>query len=227
MTSIPGASGIGSFPECGSAGGRGRGWVVHLPIGKTRTTNARTSDGNEPSVDAPWVRPIEPGATTMLPDPLHPAIVHFPVVLAFLLPLFAAGAMWAIRRGAKAGRAWLIPLAGAAALAASTWAAVETGESQSERVEHVVAERPLDTHEESAELLLTLSAGLAVVAAIGLAGGRIGGAARLITTAGALALVVVATRVGHSGGQLVYRYGAASAYSTTAGGASEGTHEER
>lgn len=38
----------------------------------------------------------------MLPNPLHPSIVHFPVVLAFLLPLFAAGALWAIRLGATA-----------------------------------------------------------------------------------------------------------------------------
>ena len=42
----------------------------------------------------------------MLPNPMHPAVVHFPVVLAFLLPLFVAGALLAIRRGANARRAW-------------------------------------------------------------------------------------------------------------------------
>ena len=36
----------------------------------------------------------------------------------------------------------------------------------------------------------------------------------MLTTAGAVALVVGAARVGHSGGQLVYKYGAASAYAT-------------
>jgi len=36
----------------------------------------------------------------MLPNPLHPAVVQFPLMLAFLFPLFAASAFLAIRRGA-------------------------------------------------------------------------------------------------------------------------------
>lgn len=148
----------------------------------------------------------------MLPNPLHPAVVHFPVVLAFLLPLFAAGAIWAIRRGARPRRAWSIPFAGAAVLALSAWLAVETGEAQDERVERVVAEQPLSAHEEMAEAFLTGSAVLVVVAAVGLVGGLAGRAARIVTALGSVALVVGAARVGHTGGQLVYRYGAASAY---------------
>lgn len=148
----------------------------------------------------------------MLPDPLHPAVVHFPVVLAVLLPLVAVGALWAIRRGSRPLRAWAVPLAFAGALAASAWAAVETGEAQDERVERVVAEQPLETHEEMAELFLTLSGVLLLVAGAGLVPGLVGRSARVLATAGAAALVVAAVRVGHSGGELVYRYGAASAY---------------
>lgn len=148
----------------------------------------------------------------MLPNPLHPAVVHFPVVLAFLLPLFAAGAVWAIRRGARPRRAWAIPVAMSAMLAASAWAAVETGEAQDERVERVVAEQPLSAHQEMAELFLGGSAGLLVVAVLGLAGGIAGRSARVLTIAGSMVLLAGAARVGHSGGQLVYRYGAASAY---------------
>lgn len=33
----------------------------------------------------------------MLPDPLHPALVHFPVVLGFLLPVVALVPLWSIR----------------------------------------------------------------------------------------------------------------------------------
>lgn len=150
----------------------------------------------------------------MLPDPLHPAVVHFPVVLAFLLPLFALGALLAIRRGTRMRAAWSVPLALAIALAASAWAAVETGEGQGERVERVVSEQPLETHEEMAETFLTASAVLAVIAAAGLIGGIAGKTARVLTAVGAVALVVGAARVGHSGGQLVYKYGAASAYAT-------------
>jgi predicted membrane protein DUF2231 len=148
----------------------------------------------------------------MLPNPLHPAVVHFPVVLAFLLPLFAVGAVLAIRRGARPRRAWGIPLAVAVALAISAWVSVETGEAQDERVERVVAEQPLSAHEEMAETFLAMSAGLVLVAAAGLLGGVVGKTARVVTAVGAVALVVGATRVGHSGGQLVYRYGAAGAY---------------
>jgi uncharacterized membrane protein len=148
----------------------------------------------------------------MLPNPLHPAIVHFPVVLAFLLPFFAFGAAWAIRRGARPRRAWSIPLALAVALAASAWAAVETGEAQDERVERVVAKQPLSAHEEMAETFLAGSAGLALIAAAGLFGGLAGRIARITAAVGSLALVAGAALVGHSGGQLVYRYGAASAY---------------
>jgi uncharacterized membrane protein len=148
----------------------------------------------------------------VLPNPLHPAVVHFPIVLAFLLPLFAIGALVAIRKGARPLRAWAIPLTIAAALSLSTWVAVETGETQGERVERVVADQPLDTHEEAAELFLTLSVALLGVATVGLVRGTIGRAARISATAGAVALMIVGARVGHSGGQLVYRYGAASAY---------------
>jgi uncharacterized membrane protein len=148
----------------------------------------------------------------MLPNPLHPAIVHFPVVLAIILPLFAVGAVWAIRRGARPRRAWAIPVAMAAALSLSAWAAVETGEEQDERVERVVAEAPLSAHEEMAETFLAGSTALLLLAAAGLAPGIAGRAARAVTVAGSLVLVVGAALVGHSGGQLVYRYGAAQAY---------------
>ena len=149
---------------------------------------------------------------SILPNPLHPAVVHFPVVLAVLLPFFAAGALWAIRRGTTPRRAWAIPVALSLALSLSAWVAVQTGEAQDERVERVVAEQPLDAHEEAAELVLGMSGGLALIVAAGLTRGRLGSIARGLATAGAVALVAMGARVGHTGGQLVYRYGAASAY---------------
>lgn len=148
----------------------------------------------------------------MLPDPLHPAVVHFPVVLAFLLPISALGALWAIRRGAAPKRAWAIPLAFSVALAVSAWGAVETGEGQEDRVEHAVPDQARDAHEDAASLFLTLSGVLVLGVGAGLIPGRVGRAARVVATAGALGLVAAAARVGHSGGELVYRYDAASAY---------------
>lgn len=152
----------------------------------------------------------------MLPNPLHPAVVHFPVVLAFLLPLFAAGALWAIRRGARPRRAWSIPLAVAGALMLSTWAAVQTGEAQEETVENVVADAPLDAHEEAAESFIAATAIVLLIIGAGLAPGIIGTSARVLGTVGAVVLVGGAAWVGHSGGQLVYQHGAASAYARPA-----------
>jgi len=89
----------------------------------------------------------------------------------------------------------------------------------------VVPEAPLEEHEEAAERFLLLSAGVLLVAGAGLLRGRIGTAARLVTTAGAFGLVVAGTLVGHSGGELVYRHGAAAAYTPGNAGPGGGDRE--
>lgn len=169
----------------------------------------------------------------MIPNPLHPAIVHFPIVFAVLLPLVAIGALWMIRRGATARRAWLLPVALAGALALSAFVAVQTGKAQEERVEDAVGKRPMESHEESAELFLVLSGVLFVVAGVGLVPGVTGRAARIVATLGAVGVLGAGYTVGRSGGDLVYRHGAASVYtSPTGAGETAGTmpapdhHEE-
>lgn len=148
----------------------------------------------------------------MLPDPLHPAVVHFPIVLTFLLALAALVALWRIRRGTPARPAWALAVGVAAVLSASAWLAVETGEADEEKAERVAAEAPLETHEEAAERFLLFTGAVLLVSGAGLLGGRVGGAARIAATAGALGLIVAVALVGHSGGELVYRYGAAAAH---------------
>lgn len=148
----------------------------------------------------------------MLPDPLHPAVVHFPIVLMFAVPLVMAGALFAIRRGARPRRAWLLAVGTAAALSLSAWTAVQTGEREEERVEPVVTDAALEAHEEPAERFLLLTGVLALVAAAGLAGGSAGRIARVAALAGSLGIVAAGIQVGHSGGELAYRHGAAAAY---------------
>lgn len=150
--------------------------------------------------------------------PLHPLIVHFPIVLSVLLPISVLVALWTIRKGTTTRRAWAAPLVLAAALTASAWVATETGEQDEDRVERVVAESAIHGHEEAAERFLVLSGALLLVAAVGLVPRTVGQAARLLTAVGALGLLAAGVQVGHSGGELVYRHGAASAY-TGAGGA--------
>lgn len=140
----------------------------------------------------------------MLPDPLHPAVVHFPIVFMMLLPVAAFGALWAIRRGRKPLAAWAFPVVAAAALAASSWAAVESGESVSDGAEKVVGEQRVESHEEAAERFLLLSTGVLVVMAAGFLRGNAGRAARTVGSVAALGLIIAGYQVGHSGGQIVY-----------------------
>lgn len=154
--------------------------------------------------------------------PLHPLVVHFPIALSVLLPIFVAGALRAIRKGTTPRRAWALPIVVAAALTASAWVATETGESEEERVEAVVAESAIHGHEEAAERFLALSGVLLLVTSAGLLPRTVGQAARLLAAAGSIGLLAAGVQVGHSGGTLVYRHGAASAYITdSANGARE------
>lgn len=163
----------------------------------------------------------------MLPNPLHPAVVHFPIVLSVLLPLVALGALWAIRGGASMRRAWAVPLALAGALAASSWMAVETGEAEEDRVEEVVGERALHEHEEAAERFLVLSGALLLLTATGMAGGQLGRAGRMLSTVGAVGLIAAGVQVGAAGGELVYEHGAGNAYTAGVQAGAEPSGEAR
>lgn len=149
--------------------------------------------------------------------PLHPLVVHFPVVLSILLPISVIVALWAIRRGTTARHAWAVPLAMAAALTLSSYVATQTGEAEEDKVERVVGENALHEHEEAGERFLVLSGVLLLVAGAGLLPSTFGAAARVVTAVGAVAFVAAGIQVGHSGGLLVYEHGAASAYAQTGG----------
>lgn len=152
--------------------------------------------------------------------PLHPLVVHFPIVLSVLLPISALLALWVIGKGTTPRSAWALPVAVAAALTVSAWAATETGEQEEDRVEQVVGDDAIHGHEEAAERFLVLSGVLLVVAGVGLVPRTVGEAARILTTVGALGLLAAGVQVGHGGGELVYRHGAASAYTDGAGAGS-------
>jgi len=148
----------------------------------------------------------------MLPDPLHPAVVHFPMALVVLLPLAALWALWAIRNEVPLRMAWAVPVVLAALLTLSAWVSLETGEDQEEVVEEVVGDEPIHEHEERAERFLVLSGVVLVILGAGFFRGTPGRAARLVGTIGAVGLVLAGVQVGASGGELVYEHGAAAAY---------------
>lgn len=147
-----------------------------------------------------------------LPDPLHPAVVHLPIALAVLIPMLAILAALAIHLELLQRRTWVGVLLLQAVLFGTGWMALETGEEQEERVERVVAERHIEHHAEQAErFLLATGVALAIMAA-GLLPGVAGGLARAVSLVAALSVLAAGVQVGHSGGELVYQYGAANAY---------------
>lgn len=148
----------------------------------------------------------------MILDPLHPAVVHFPIVLATALPFFVLWAFVSIRRGATPRRAWVPVIVVSVLLTTSTFVATATGEAQEERVEAVVPESAFEEHEEAGERLRLLAGVATLLLAFGLLESRVGAGARWIGAAGTLIVLAATVQAGHSGGEMVYRHGAAAAY---------------
>ena len=148
----------------------------------------------------------------MLPNPLHPIIAHFPIVLTVLLPFLVVVALVAIHRGMSSFRTWVGVVVLNVLLVLSSWTALVTGEQEEERVEIVVAEQLIELHEEAAESFMGLTVLVLALAGVGLLRGRVGNLARAATAIAALVLLIEGIQVGHLGGDLVYKYGAGQAY---------------
>ncbi len=144
----------------------------------------------------------------LIPNPLHPAVVHFPIVLLLLGAAFAVVAVFWRRHQVPVMAALLLTLG-----AVGTWAAVETGESDGGLLENGSPQLDalVDAHQTWAKRTLTISV-VATVAAIGSAlAGRWPRLARAVAVAAALAAAGAAYGIfetGHRGGALVYRHGA-------------------
>ena len=142
------------------------------------------------------------------PEPLHPAVVHFPIALLLLGAAVAVLAIF-VRR-------WHFPLFAAVLLslgAIGAVAATVTGEEEEEKVEHAIpsAEPLLEEHAEwgerarNAGIVAALLAVLAAIAANKPVGGRM---LSVLTACAALVAGYCVAQAGHFGGELVYRHGA-------------------
>ena len=148
----------------------------------------------------------------MLPDPLHPAVVHVPIALAVLVPGLALLVLVLVGSGICRPRAWAAIVFLQVLLVGSSWLALETGEKEEDRAERVVAERHIEAHEEAAERFMGLAGLGLVVLGAGLLPGGAGSFARAGGVVAALGILAAGVAVGHSGGDLVYKHGAAAAY---------------
>lgn len=148
-------------------------------------------------------------------DALHPMVVHFPIALLYIAPIFLVLAIIFARRS----MAWLWPSAIIVVIGtAFAFVAVSTGEAAEEFAEGVVAAKAaLEQHEEMAELVQVIF-GILSVSILALATAFqfapfLKGKTRLLK--GALAIVLVGhlaglgvlTEAAHQGGRLVHEFG--------------------
>lgn len=142
-----------------------------------------------------------------IPDPLHPAVVHFPIVLVLLgAALACAAVVWK--------RLALLAAICLAMGAAGSIAAVETGHKE-RRDEIAVPEgegrKVLQKHEKDGEATRNLALGAAVLAMSAFfAHRRWPAVGRTIAVLTAVAALLAAARVaeaGRTGGELVYQFG--------------------
>src|SRR5579859_6745203 len=96
----------------------------------------------------------------LMPSPLHPALVHFPIVLLLLGAVVAIAAVFLRKQGIPALAAGLLVFG-----AVGTWGAVRSGESDGGLVENTAPQVNdlLDAHESWAKrtLIFSIFAGLA------------------------------------------------------------------
>ena len=147
--------------------------------------------------------------------PLHPALVHVPLGLAFVLPALAGGFAWALwTNRARPRGSWMAVVALQAVLLGAGLVAMNTGEREEDQVERLVPHAAIERHEEYAEQFVWV-VGLTFLAAVLVPAFRkpvVVRALAAVTVAGSLVVAAAAVRVGHAGGQLVYAHNAGAAY---------------
>ncbi len=143
--------------------------------------------------------------------PLHPLVVHFPIVLGILLPFAGLTLWWAIKNGHLQQKTWAVIVLIALVYTASAMVTVELGEVDEEKVEKVVAHDVIEEHEEMGETIPWVAGGLLLMASAGfLVPLRNSHRFRMAFALVSFLAVIPLGITGHSGGELVYEYGAAN-----------------
>lgn len=146
--------------------------------------------------------------------PLHPAIVHFPIALTFLLPVLVLVFAWAIKSGKMSKELWLVIIGIQVLITGSGYLALETGETDEDKVSAIVSKKIVHEHEEAAEIFV----GTTVVSlAAGIVAWFLQPAfqdkARFAVMFLSLLPLFFGWQTGKLGGEIVYRHGGASAHS--------------
>jgi hypothetical protein len=132
------------------------------------------------------------------------------------MPLISGGLILAWWRGWLPRRVWVIAVLLHLTLTASAFAAMQTGEQDEHTATSVLADEHIRAHEESAELFLWSTVGALLLSLIGVVAEDEQQGRRFALGAWALSVgsVFLAWETGERGGELVYKYGAARAYTS-------------
>ncbi len=145
--------------------------------------------------------------------PLHPTIVHLPIVLTFLLPILILIFAWSIRAGKMSKELWLVLIGFQILVTGTGYLSLETGETDEEKVSAVVGKKIIHEHEESAEVFVgTTVVALAASIAVWFLQPGLQNKARFIVALISLLPVFFAWRTGILGGEIVYKHGGGSAH---------------
>jgi len=133
------------------------------------------------------------------------------------MPLLAASLALAWWKTWLPRRVWWVAVGLQAILVVSGLAALKSGELDEERVEHVVAESLIETHEAWAQAFVIAGATVlaAMAAAALLESNRAAMRSAALSTLGTLLVLQLGYQTGQAGGELVYTHGAAQAFTAT------------
>lgn len=145
--------------------------------------------------------------------PVHPLIVHIPMVITFILPFLIIAFALMIRKNKMNAKGWLIIIGLQSAVVMGGYISLETGETEEHVVEKFVDKKIIHKHEEAAEIFVGASV-LALVLSIGAFFLRreIGFPVKIAIAGVTVLAGYLAFRTGELGGELVYQHGAANAY---------------
>jgi len=146
--------------------------------------------------------------------PLHPSVVHFPIVLGFILPILALVFAFMIKKGKMQMSSWLIIVALSVLTVGMGYLSLETGENEEDRVEKVVDKVHIQKHEQYAEIFVGVAVvGMVISVLAFFLNVNLQFPIQLLTVLVLSVAAFFAYKAGSLGGELVYGHGAARAYS--------------
>ncbi|MCB0376962.1 MAG: hypothetical protein KDD33_00590 [Bdellovibrionales bacterium] len=162
----------------------------------------------------------------MFDIPYHPMVVHLPIALAIIIPILSLFLWGAIKCKKASAKSWGILVVLTALYLVSSLAAVKSGEFDEDLVEDKIGKKLVHEHEERGEKIPWVAGVLLIAYTVTYVTGRskLSWTHKLCTVL-SIAAVYPIILAGHSGGQLVYKHGAASAHTKDNGAINQNLDE--